>query len=310
MPRLVRRLSVAGAPILITGGGGQLARALDDAARVAGIPATRAGRPEFDFDRPDSLDAVMRDRVPSLVVNAAAYTAVDAAETDEVAAYRANRDGPARLAALAATAGVPIVHVSTDFVFDGSKGSPYSEADPTSPLGVYGASKLAGERAVLSSGARAIVLRTSWVYAPEGKNFVLTMLNAARRTDRLRVVADQRGCPTMASDLAEGIIAIVGAAAADGLAERIWRHRPRRRKRLDHLARVCRGNLRERGKARRGAPLCGADRHRRLAHPGTPPGEFAAGLHQAGRDVRRASASLARQPVPRDRRNPGRQGLD
>ena len=208
--------SKADAPILITGGGGQLARGLDAAARAAGLAATRVGRPEFDFDRPDSLDALMRDRAPSLVVNAAAYTAVDAAETDEAAAYRANRDGPARLATLAAAAGVPIVHVSTDFVFDGSKGSPYSETDPTSPLGVYGASKLAGERAVLSSGARAIVLRTSWVYAPEGKNFVLTMLNAARRTDRLRVVADQRGCPTRASDLAEGIVAIVAQLRRTG----------------------------------------------------------------------------------------------
>lgn len=204
------------APILITGGSGQLARALDEAARAAGIAAVRVGRPEFDFDRLDSLDTLMRDHAPALVVNAAAYTAVDAAETDEAAAYRANRDGPARLASLAAAAGIPLVHVSTDFVFDGHKGAPYAETDPTSPQGVYGASKLAGERAVLDSGARAMVLRTAWVYAPEGKNFVLTMLNAARRTDRLRVVADQKGCPTAASDLAQAILAIAARLRQTG----------------------------------------------------------------------------------------------
>lgn len=199
---------MADAPILITGGGGQLARALDDAMRAAGVAAVRVGRPEFDFDRPDSLDTLMRDHAPALMVNAAAYTAVDAAETDEEAAYRANRDGPARLASLAASTGVPFIHVSTDFVFDGRKGTPYVESDPASPQGVYGASKLAGEQAVLGAGGRAMVLRTAWVYAPEGKNFVLTMLKAARRTDRLRVVADQKGCPTAASDLAQAIRAI------------------------------------------------------------------------------------------------------
>ncbi len=199
---------MADAPVLITGGGGQLARALDEAARAAGIAALRVGRPEFDFDRPDSLDALMRAHTPALVVNAAAYTAVDAAEADEATAYRANHDGPARLASLAAAAGIPLIHISSDYVFDGDKGAPYSETDPASPRGVYGASKLAGEQAVLGSGAHAIVLRTSWVYASEGKNFVLTMLNAARRTDRLRVVADQKGCPTVASDLARAIVAI------------------------------------------------------------------------------------------------------
>ena len=204
------------APILITGGSGQLARALDEAARAAGIAAVRVGRPEFDFDRLDSLDTLMRDHAPALVVNAAAYTAVDAAETDEAAAYRANRDGPARLASLASAARIPLVHVSTDFVFDGRKGAPYAESDPTSPQGVYGASKLAGEQAVLDSGARAMVLRTSWVHAPEGKNFVLTMLNAARRTDRLRVVADQKGCPTAASDLAQAILAIAARLRQTG----------------------------------------------------------------------------------------------
>jgi dTDP-4-dehydrorhamnose reductase len=202
----------ADGPILVTGGTGQLARALDGAA--AGRPMLRLGRPQFDFDRPDGLHLLLREVAPTLVVNAAAYTAVDKAESEPDAAARANRDGPALLAGWCAEAGVPLIHVSTDYVFDGLKGTPYLETDPTSPTGVYGTSKLAGEQAILASGARAIVLRTSWVYAATGKNFVLTMLNAAKKTSNLRVVADQRGCPTSAEDLAAAILAI-----ADRLAE-------------------------------------------------------------------------------------------
>ncbi len=198
----------AARPILVTGGGGQLARAVADAAAAAGVACARVGRPAFDFDRPETLYDVVRRTAPGLIVNAAAYTAVDAAESDPEAAFRANRDGPARLARAAARAGVPLIHVSTDYVFDGLKGAPYRETDPTAPAGVYGASKRAGEEAVLASGADAMVVRTSWVYAPAGRNFVLTMLNAAARTDRLRVVADQKGCPTAAADLAAAILSI------------------------------------------------------------------------------------------------------
>lgn len=191
--------------ILVTGGTGQLATEL---ARQAGDAVRRAGRPELDFDRPETIEAAFRDAAPSLVINAAAYTAVDAAESDAEAAYRANRDGPARLAELCGRAGIPLIHISTDYVFDGLKGTPYVEDDPTSPQGVYGASKLAGEHAVLRSGARVTILRTSWVYAATGKNFVRTMLNAAQRMPRLRVVADQKGCPTNAVDLADAVLAV------------------------------------------------------------------------------------------------------
>ncbi len=204
-------------PILILGGSGQLARALEDAATV---PVVRVGRPDFDFDRPDTIAETMARVSPWLVVNAAAYTAVDAAETDAEAAWRANRDGPATLARLCRDADVPLIHVSTDYVFDGTKGAPYLETDPVSPLGVYGASKLAGEQAVLESGARAIVLRTSWVYAPIGKNFVRTMLTVGKTRDRLTVVADQRGCPTVAADLADAILAIAARLRADGWHDR------------------------------------------------------------------------------------------
>lgn len=193
-------------PILVTGGAGQLATALE---REGGAAIHRVGRPAFDFDRPDSLAETFRAVRPAMVVNAAAWTAVDAAEADPDAAGRANRDGPAILAALCADAGVPLIHVSTDYVFDGNKGAPYVEADPTSPTGVYGTTKLEGEQAVLAACPRAVVLRTSWVYSATGKNFVRTMLGAAQKTKRLRVVADQRGCPTAAHDLAVGILAIV-----------------------------------------------------------------------------------------------------
>jgi dTDP-4-dehydrorhamnose reductase len=199
-------------PILVTGGTGQVARALEAAS--AGRAILRVGRPDFDFDAPDHIGDFLRAAAPRLIVNAAAYTAVDKAESEPEAADRANAAGPARLAAYAAGAGIPLIHISTDYVFDGLKGSPYVETDPTRPTGVYGTTKLAGENAIAASGARAIVLRTSWVYADSGKNFVLTMLNAARKTRHLRVVADQRGCPTAAADLAAAILSI-----ADRLAE-------------------------------------------------------------------------------------------
>ncbi len=198
-------------PILVTGGSGQLASALAGARGVL-----RVGRPDFDFDQPKTIEATFRAASPRIVVNAAAYTAVDAAETDAAAAYGANRDGPALLAGLCAAADIPLIHVSTDYVFDGAKTEPYLETDPVAPQGVYGASKRAGEAAVLASGAKAIVLRTAWVYAATGKNFVRAMLTAGKNRDRLSVVADQHGCPTAAADLSDGILAITAAIDRSG----------------------------------------------------------------------------------------------
>ena len=203
-------------PILVTGGSGQLALALEAAG---GTQVRRVGRPAFDFDRPATIPDVFGTVSPRLVVNAAAYTAVDAAEGDKDAAYRANRDGPAILARLCADAGVPLIHVSTDYVFDGTKGAPYVETDPVAPSGVYGASKLAGEQAVLATGARAMVVRTAWVYSAIGRNFVCTMLNAGRTRDRLTVVSDQFGCPTTAGDLARAILGVAEAIAVNGWRE-------------------------------------------------------------------------------------------
>jgi len=191
-------------PIFVTGGTGQLASALAAAAS----DVHRVGRPAFDFDRPETIEPALRAANPRLVVNAAAYTAVDAAEKDPDTAYRANRDGPAILARLCAEADVPLIHVSTDYVFDGTKSAPYVETDAVGPQGVYGASKLAGERAVMTSGAKAVILRTAWVYAATGKNFVRTMLTVGKTRNRLTVVGDQHGCPTTAADLADAILAI------------------------------------------------------------------------------------------------------
>jgi dTDP-4-dehydrorhamnose reductase len=199
--RVVRLMSL----LLATGGSGQLAQALRR-ARPGQVQV--AGRPEFDFEQPESLAAIVLRATPALVINAAAYTAVDAAEADPTAAARANATGPGRIAEACAALGIAMIHISTDYVFDGEKGAPYTEADPTNPTGVYGATKLEGERAVLAAHPGAVILRTSWVYARHGRNFVITMLRAGKRAPRLRVVSDQVGCPTNADDLAAAVLGV------------------------------------------------------------------------------------------------------
>lgn len=203
-------------PILVTGGTGQLARCLD--AHAGARPVLRIGRPELDFDALDTIPATLAGIAPRMIVNAAAYTAVDKAESDQEAADRANHLGPKLLAEYCAKAGIPLIHVSTDYVFDGAKGAPYVETDTPSPTGVYGSTKLAGENAALAANPQTIVLRTSWVYAAAGKNFVLTMIGAAKKLPKLRVVADQIGNPTSADDLALAILAI-----ADTIEQSGWR---------------------------------------------------------------------------------------
>jgi dTDP-4-dehydrorhamnose reductase len=145
---------------------------------------------------------------PDVVVNPAAYTAVDKAEAEPDIAFAINRDGAGSVAAAAARRNIPIIHLSTDYVFDGRKASPYVETDPVGPQSVYGRSKLAGELAVAAANSRNIILRTAWVYAPFGNNFVRTMLRLAAERDRLRVVDDQIGCPTYAPDIANAILTI------------------------------------------------------------------------------------------------------
>ena len=196
--------------ILVAGGAGQVARALADMASPDGLRIVARGRPELDILDTASIARALKDVRPDFVVNAAAYTAVDQAESEEAAAFALNAEAPGHLSAAAAGAGVPIIHLSTDYVFDGSKDASYVETDPVAPLGVYGRSKLAGEEAVASANAYHIILRTAWVYSPVGKNFVKTMLRVGAGRDELGVVEDQLGNPTSAADIAAGIVKIAG----------------------------------------------------------------------------------------------------
>jgi dTDP-4-dehydrorhamnose reductase len=192
--------------ILVFGSGGQLGRELIETARASGTPLTGLSRAEADIaDRPAVTKAIA-DLRPTLVVNAGAYTKVDRAETDEAEAFRANATGPEVLAKACAVAGLPLIHVSTDYVFDGTKVGAYRESDPMAPLGVYGRSKAAGEEAIRRHWPRHVILRTSWVYGIYGANFLKTILRLASERDELRIVADQRGCPTATADLAAAIL--------------------------------------------------------------------------------------------------------
>jgi dTDP-4-dehydrorhamnose reductase len=195
--------------IAIVGRHGQLARALAEAGEAAGLRIITAARPELDLARAETIAPVLTSIRPDAVVCAAAYTAVDKAESEPDLAYAVNATGAGAVAAAAAAMGVPVVHVSTDYVFPGDKPAPYVEDDPVGPLGVYGASKLAGERAVAAAGPDHVILRTAWVYSPFGTNFVKTMLRVAAVRDVVRVVADQRGCPTSALDLAPAVLRVI-----------------------------------------------------------------------------------------------------
>ncbi len=188
--------------ILLTGASGQVGWELQRTLATLGR-VVAPGHGEFDLSRPESLPAAIREIKPDLIVNPAAYTAVDKAETEQELAYAINAEAPGVLAREAAQRGISIVHFSTDYVFDGTQLTAYSETDSTSPLGAYGASKLAGEEAVQLSGADHLILRTSWVYGLRGKNFLLTMQRLAHERDKLSVVADQFGAPTWCRSIAD-----------------------------------------------------------------------------------------------------------
>ncbi|HEY5972583.1 MAG TPA: dTDP-4-dehydrorhamnose reductase [Pseudoxanthomonas sp.] len=207
--------------ILLLGANGQVGHELRRSLAPFGeiIATTRSGVLEggvacevADFDQPDSLSALVDRISPDVVVNAAAYTAVDRAETEVEAAFRANAESPGVLATACARRGARLVHYSTDYVFPGDGSWPYREDDATSPLGVYGASKLAGEEAIRAAGGSHLIFRTAWVYASHGHNFLRTMLRLGADRDELRVVADQIGTPTPAALIADVTAQVIASS--------------------------------------------------------------------------------------------------
>lgn len=192
--------------LVVTGRVGQVTLALQERGPLRQVEVVALGRPLLDLTRPETIPSALRDARPDVIVNAAAYTAVDKAESEPGLALEVNAAGAGIVAQTAAAMGVPIIQLSTDYVFDGAAIHPYRESDPVDPLGVYGRSKLAGEQAVAAASPNHAIVRTAWVYSPFGTNFVKTMLRLAQTRDSIAVVADQRGCPTFALDLADGLL--------------------------------------------------------------------------------------------------------
>ena len=192
--------------LLVTGGGGQVATLIRD---LPGCSVDTLERQRLDITNLDSIAQAVDALAPDVIVNAAAYTAVDRAEAEEERAFVVNRDGARNVAVIADRAGLPIVHLSTDYVFAGDIGEPYREGDATGPRTAYGRSKLAGELEVAVAARRHIIMRTAWVFSPVGSNFVKTILRLAAEREEIGVVADQRGNPTHAGEIARGIGAII-----------------------------------------------------------------------------------------------------
>ena len=193
--------------VLVTGARGQVGHEL---LRMAppGILVHGLGSTAMDITSAEQVGEVVDQFRPQLIINAAAYTAVDKAEGEPERTWAVNRDGVAHLAVEAERLGIPVLHISTDYVFAGDASEPYRETDPTGPAGVYGASKLDGERALAANCSRHIILRTSWVFGSHGNNFVKTMLRLGREREELGVVADQHGCPTSAESIARALWAL------------------------------------------------------------------------------------------------------
>ena len=204
-------MTTAPTTVLVFGAAGQVGRELVAQAWPDGLAAIGLDRAAADITDHTVVARALAQHRPALVVNAAAYTAVDKAEQEQARAWAVNRDGAANLAAACAAQDVPLVHLSTDYVFDGTKSGAYLEDDPVCPLGVYGASKEAGEAAIRAQLARHVILRTAWVFGVHGNNFVKTMLRLGAERPELGIVADQRGCPTEAADIARAAARIAAA---------------------------------------------------------------------------------------------------
>jgi dTDP-4-dehydrorhamnose reductase len=196
--------------VLVFGQSGQIATAISDQARGSDLELEFVGRPEIELADGRGVAEAVNRVAPDVVVNAAAYTAVDRAETEPDLVQRVNGAGAGLIAAAAHQAGAAVIHISTDYVFNGEKAEPYTESDPPSPTNAYGLSKLAGEQAVAAANPRHVILRTAWVFAPYGSNFVRTMLRLAGDHTEVSVVGDQIGNPTYAADIAAAILAIAG----------------------------------------------------------------------------------------------------
>ena len=199
--------------IIVTGAGGQVGWELVRRAPLLGHEVLAWDVAELDISDAAAVDVALAASGADVLINAAAYTAVDKAEQDPALAFAVNRDGPAHLAAACQRLQIPLLHISTDYVYDGNKAGPWLESDIPAPLGVYGASKLAGDEAVCQILPRHLILRVSWVFGVHGHNFVKTMLRLAREREELRVVADQQGCPTFAGDIADVLLELAGRSA-------------------------------------------------------------------------------------------------
>jgi dTDP-4-dehydrorhamnose reductase len=200
---------------LLLGGTGQVGEEFRALALPKDVEVVGPSRGELDLEDPRAIARMIAARPWSAVINAAAYTDVDRAESEEPAAFAVNAEAPSRLAAETRRRGIPLLHISTDYVFDGRKGAPYVEQDEVAPLNAYGRSKLAGERGVRAANPRHVILRTSWIYSAFRKNFVRTILRLAVERDRLTIVADQRGCPTAARDVAGACLDIAVRCASE-----------------------------------------------------------------------------------------------
>jgi len=201
--------------LLITGSNGQLGWELLRQGEERGFSIVPLDLPEFDITDQIAVTNVVDRSDPDVVINAAAYTAVDKAESDHALTFAVNREGPFYLAIACAEKGIPLIHVSTDYVFDGLKNGPYLETDPVSPVGIYGKSKAEGEAEVRRNLKEHIIVRTAWLYGVHGNNFVKTMLKLGKEREEIKVVADQYGCPTFAADLAGAILDITSRIKED-----------------------------------------------------------------------------------------------
>ncbi len=201
--------------VVVTGKEGQVDTSLAELGEKLGIEIIRVGLPEIDLSKPETLAGPVKAAKPDLIISSAAYTAVDKAESEAGLAQAINGDGPGELARIAAELNIPILHLSTDYVFAGDKDGVYDETDTPAPVSVYGRTKLSGEEQIKAATSNHVILRTAWVYSPYGNNFVKTMLRLGETRDELNVVADQNGCPTYAPEIARALLTIAQRVAKD-----------------------------------------------------------------------------------------------